>query len=374
MATIPPCTLITASYLFTRYHAGSRNLSDTMKAMDTLLTVPCYLVIYCDADLEGPIRERRANLMDMTCIVVRPFEDLWCYSLLEQVKKNREVWWPTRDARTCAESHLITCNKADFVLQTICANPFKTPRFAWIDANIGEGGSKISHGYSHHLLLQILNQVDDRFHLQLMNVVDKKYKQAEWKREYYEQYRWLACGCLFTTSAAIGIKILTRIKELIVETTKMGYGHGEEMFYLEILDEFYNDIHRGYGDYRDLLHNFLKPTTSLVYIYWSLVMRYYHMGYDKECMDVCQTMITQIDSFAVEWNMDMYVRLYSAYYLAAKRSHHPCEGEIAAKIRGFYRSHPVFAQQFRNLQGLCGMMEFSMDIPAEDKGGSGYFL
>jgi hypothetical protein len=361
MAGIPDCTLVTASYLFTRYHANSRNKEDTLKAMDTLLSIPCYLVIYCDADLVESICERRKDFSYMTHVIVKPFEELWCYGLLEKVKKNRELFWPTRDVRTCAETHLITCNKADFVLQTMDLNPFSTSKFGWIDANIGENGSKISQQYSNHLLLSILNRVDDRFHLQLLNVTDKKYKQPEWKRECYMQYRWLACGCLFTTSVGIGRRILTRIKELIVQTTDMGYGHGEEMFYLEILDEFYDDIHRAYGDYRDLLHNFIEPTTSFVYIYWNLVMRYDQMGYHKECMDACMTLIKQFDQYAVEINYDLYVRLYFAYYLAAQKSQQTDRMEWAAKqIRSYYRSNPYFANQYRNLQHLCGMSAFSV--------------
>lgn len=359
MAGIPNCTLVTASYLFTRYHANSRNKEDTLKSMETLLSVPCYLVIYCDSELEDAIKERRALYSSITRIIVKPFEELWCYQLLEKVKKNREVFWPTRDARTSAETHLITCNKADFVLQAMNLNPFSTARFGWIDANIGVNGSKISRQYSNHLLLNILHRVDDRFHLQLLNVTDKKYKLAEWKRECYMQYRWLACGCLFTTGVEIGQRILTRIKELIVETTNMGYGHGEEMFYLEILDEFYDDIHRAYGDYQDILHNFIEPTTSFVYIYWNLVMRYDQMGYYKECMDACMTLIKQFDQYAVEINYDLYVRLYFAYYLAAYKSQQIDKQQWAGQqIRYYYQINPYFANQFHNLKNLCGMNEF----------------
>ena len=360
MASLPPCTLITASYLFTQYHTQSRNLEDTVRAMETLLAIPCFLVIYCDAALERPIQERRAAMSGITRIVVTPFEALWCYSLLEQVKKNREIFWPTRDERTCAETHLITCNKADFVLQTIATNPFKTPRFAWLDANLGVEGTKIAHQFSPHLVLRILQQVDDRFHLQLLNVVDKKYKRPELKREYYLQYRWVVCGCLFTTGAAIGTRVLTRLKDIISETTQMGYGHGEEMFYLEILDEFYAEIHRGYGDYRDLLHNFLAPTTSLVYIYWNVVMQYFHLGYDQECMEVCQVMLRQFDTFAVELDYELYVRLYFVYYASAARRHDPIAATLAETIRRYYHTHPLFASQFRSLRACCGMLDFAV--------------
>jgi hypothetical protein len=174
------------------------------------------------------------------------------------------------------------------------------------------------------------------------------------------EYRWVACGCLFTTTKAIGMTILNRMKELIVKTTQDGYGHGEEMFYLEILDEFYDDIHRSYGDYKDMLHNFIKPTTNFVYIYWSVVMRYFQLGYWKECVDVCEALIHQYDTFALEINYDLYVRLYSVLYLSLKHVDPSQAMIITHTIRQHYHSNPLFTQQFYNLKSLCGMDDFSV--------------
>ena len=360
MAHIPDCTLTTACYLLQPYHAGARGMLETLESIDPLLRIPCYLVIYCNQVMADELERRRQPFRNLTKVIVQEFEDLWCYPLLDQVKANREIFWPTRDHRTCAESHLITCNKADFVLQTIHSNPFQTTKFGWIDANIGVNASKISHQYENHLLLHILHNLTDKFHLQLLNVTDKRFKDIDAKREYYETYRWVACGCLFTTSKAVGISILERIKELIVNTTKQGFGHGEEMFYLEILDEFYDDIHRSYGDYKDLLHNFIKPTTSFVYIYWNLVMRYFSLGYWKECIDVCQVLLDQYDEFAVEINYDLYVRLYAVYYQSLCHVNYERAQHVALLIRNHIRHHSLFAEQFMNLRNIVGMADFTI--------------
>jgi len=358
MACIPDCTLTTACYVLQAYHPHSRTVDETVESIGPLLTIPCYLVIYCNAEMESKLWERRAPFHHLTRIIVKEFEELWCYPLLDKVKKNRETYWPTRDKRTCAESHLLTCNKADFVLQTIESNPFHTTKFGWIDSNIGPHASKISHEYHNHSLLHVLHHLTDKFHLQILNVTDKKYKLAEWKREYYMEYRWVACGCLFTTTKAIGIAILNRIKELIVQTSNAGYGHGEEMFYLEILDEFYDDIHRSYGDYKDILHNFIKPTTNFVYIYWSVVMRYFQFGYWKECIDVCETLLNQYDDFALEINYDLYVRLYSVYYLSLLHHDKVKAEQVAATFRQHCHTNPQVLHQFNNLKNICGMNDF----------------
>lgn len=360
MAGIPDCTLTTACYLLTKYHPYIRTKEDTIKSVETLLKVPCYLVIYCNEPMEQHLRDKRNEygLSHLTKIIVQEVEDLWYPSLLDTIKSNRQRYWPTMDQRSCPESHLIMCNKAEFVLQTIHSNPFQTSKFGWIDGNIGENGSKISKHYANNMLLRVLHNVTDKFHLQILNVTDKKYKLAENKREYYEQYRWLMCGCLYTTTKDIGIKILTRLKEITVETTQQGYGHAEEMFFLEILDEFYDDIQRSYGDYNDLLHNFIKPTTNFIYIYWQCVMKYFDAGYYRDCIDVCKTLLKQFDNFEVEINYDLYVRLYSFYYLSLVKTDSSSSENVAQEIRTHYKMNPQFANQFNNLRYICRMDHF----------------
>ena len=46
----------------------------------------------------------------------------------------------------------------------------------------------------------------------------------------------------------------------------MGYGHGEEMLYLEILDDNFDDIYRTYGDYKDVLENFISIRINSGYV------------------------------------------------------------------------------------------------------------
>ena len=153
-------------------------------------------------------------------------------------------------------------SKLNFVLQTIQKNPFHTTKFGWIDANLNKNCSKICRDFSINMFLNVLNNVPDKFHLQIQNVTDKKYKNKDNKREYYEKYRWVMCGAFYTMGKEIGIKILNRLNDLFIEATMLGYGHGDELLYLEILDEFYNDIERGYSDYGQILNNYFYPTKN----------------------------------------------------------------------------------------------------------------
>jgi hypothetical protein len=218
--------------------------------------------------------------------------------------------------------------------------------------------SKICRSYENNLLLQVLHQVTNKFHIQILNVTDRRFALRENLRKYYHSYFFIVCGCLYTTSADIGIHILTRLKKIAVQTTNAGYGHGEEMLYLEILDEFYEDIHRSYGDYQDILHNFIKPTTSFVYIYTSILLKYVSYGYDRECIDLCQILLPIMERYDVEANYDLYVRIISEYYRVLCRTNHDMAAKVGSEIRSYYKMNPRFRHQFNNLRWICNMQDF----------------
>ena len=319
MSIIPDCTLTTACFCVHEKNNNSFSIEKIIENSEELLRVPCYLVIYGDnktIPLLKEIREKN-GLVDLTKFITLELSQLWTYAYESKVNENRNLYWPTRDPRAQTDSHLITCNKFDFVLQVINSNPFNTSKFGWVDCFLRTNSSKICENYNVNKFLYVLNNINEKYHIQVLNCCDKKYKQSEFKREYYEQYRWVVCGCLFTCGKEIGIKILTRLKEIFVETTNLGYGHGDEMLYLEVLDEFYDDIHRSYGDYGQILNNFIEPTNNYHYIYWLILNTYQHFGYNKECYDCAKILLKQIESYKVEMNWGLYMSILFSYYVSA---------------------------------------------------------
>lgn len=303
----PNCTLVTACYDMHKYNPKSRTTAECLHLIDPLLQIPVYLVIYGCKTTMPAIRARRHKYAAITKYIEIELEDLWSYQFLPQVKENRAKYWPTRDERTCAESHIICCNKFDFVLETISINPFNTTHFGWIDAYLGSPQAlhqtpdplalkeaplrtpslRICENYTNTTVPRILRTIADewnssQFHIQILNVCDKRFKEPQYKREYYNQYRWLVCGGFFVTSQEAGVPILSRLKEIFVETTMAGYGHGEEMFYLEVLDEYKDQIRGTYGDYGQMLDNFIYPTRNAEYIYHVIMANYQRYGYTDE--------------------------------------------------------------------------------------------
>ena len=304
----PNCTLITACYDLNKYNKKCRTTEECLTLIDPLLQIPVYLVIYGSKSTIPAIKMQRQiyNLDKYTKYIQVELEDLWAYQFLPKVKENRKTYWPTRDERTCAESHIICCNKFDFVQETITINPFNTTHFGWIDAYLGDGknGLRICENYDKSIIPRILHNLrtTDKFHIQVLNCNDKKFKEPEHKREFYERYRWVTCGGFFVTHPDSGTKILSRLKEIFVETTNQGFGHGEEMFYLEVLDEFYDDIHRSYGDYGQILNNFLSPTKNIEYVYHTIIQNFKNAGYQKEYKDACKALQYSVDNYLIYWD------------------------------------------------------------------------
>lgn len=352
---IPDCTLVTGCFDLTKYNSKSRNLEESINNMKSLLETPCYLVIFTtDEIMLERIKTVRNSLglEKLTIYIIIDIEELNTFKYVDIVKKNRQLYHPTKDDRTCAESHLVCCSKFELVLKIIATNPFNTSKIGWIDANVGVNFSKICTNYKNNMLLYVLNNVvKDKFYLQILNVNDKKYLQEENLREYYSSYKWVVCGCLFITESKIGLKILNHLNEVFIKHTLNGYGHGEEMFYLEVLDEYYNDIERSYGDYCHILNNFIKITTGFNYLL-NISQKYLNYGYTKECVECCEKVINQYDNFEIELNYDLYFKFLfncyvSSFYLDKNKAKNMCNKiknliNINSQANSIYMSNKDF--------------------------------
>lgn len=318
----PDCTIVSACFSLSKYNQGSRSLEETVNSCRTLLSIPCYLVMYCNSEVAPLLREIRtaAGFSAITEWRIQELEEIWTYQYRDKVNSNRGAYWPTKDARAGTEVHLVCCNKPEFVLKVIADNPFQTSKFAWLDANLGADGRKISRNWNTTSFLHILHAASaEKFRIQILNVVDKKYKALENKQEYYQQYRWVVCGCLWIGGASVLNKILARVKEIFVATTEAGFGHGEEMLFLEILDEFYEEIDRTYGDYQDILQNFLEPVQNYYYLRKCILARYLQHGYFKEAADAATSMIECIDNYKTWVSAGDYIDVFHQYFLAVNQ-------------------------------------------------------
>lgn len=351
---IPPSvTMVTSCFNLTRFNAGCRSLLDNIESFDILLSLPCYLVIYGDSTTIPILKERRIGfgLGEMTVFIQKEYEELEVAIFTTKVKANREAYWPTRDSRTCVESHLICCAKFYFLQEVMELNPFGHERFGWIDGNLkmsNPANIKICENYSPHKLLgAIENTPYKKFKLQVINVLDKRFKTPENKREMYEQYRWVMAGCFFTFGKTVGQKVLSRLQEIFEDTTMAGYGHAEEMFFLEVLDEFAEEIERTYGDYGQIVNNWIKPMRNLHYIYELILKKYYAMGYYREADQCARGLIRSFQNYHVDIDYGTYMNILEIWYLSnTSLSLYDIIPQIAATIVGWCETNPLLKAEY----------------------------
>lgn len=338
-------TIVTACFYI---DPETRIVDDCKRSTEALMQVPAKMVIYADETL-GPhclIQRQKWGLESLTDVRIMRFEDIWTYKFAEKVTANREAYWPTRDSRAKLRSHLLVCNKFDFMLQAIDRNVFSTSHFVWFDAMIAkttpEGvlKCKISEKeFSASRVLRLLHNLRDQFQVTVMNVNSKEFARPENWREFYTTYRYVVCGGVFSLrNVPKNIEILEFLKENFVRHTEAGYGHGEEMFYHEALDVYYDDMYRSYGDYGQILDNWLHPTRNLPYLFWAVVQRYVGFGYWREAEDVCTKILHPFlyhentdESYGT---MQVYCRVMYALFVATWHRH----GRERASIvrRSFY--------------------------------------
>ena len=349
---IPPSvTMVTSCFNLTRFNPGCRSLLDNIESFDILLRLPCYLVIYGDSTTIPILKERRVlfGLGEMTIFIQKEYEELEVAVFTTKVRANREAYWPTRDSRTCVESHLICCAKFYFLQEAMKLNPFGHDRFGWIDGNLkmpNPANIKICEDYSPHKLLGAIEDTPyNKFKLQVINVLDKSFKDPSKKREMYEQYRWVMAGCFFTFGKQIGQVILARLQEIFEETTMSGYGHAEEMFFLEVLDEFYDEIERTYGDYGQIINNWTNPTRNIHYIYELILKKYYSTGYYKEAGYCANALIKSFQSYSMDIDYGTYINILEILYLANIECD-DTSARIAADILSWCELNPLLKSEY----------------------------
>ena len=354
MNLIPDCTLVTGCFCMKKYHNEAKDINDVVNSIKTLLEMPCYIIFNGD-NITIPLMKEIRNKLGLTHLSIYcefEVEKLWSFQFLDTVKKNREIYWPTKDKRTSSETHLITCNKFDFVLKAIESNPFNTSKFCWIDAFLGENFNRVCENYNSYTLLHIMRNITDKFHIQIHSVVDKKFIQPENKKEYYNEYRSPVCGGLFSCGKEIGLRILVRLKEIVEKTTLMGYGHGEEMFYLEVLDEFYDDIVRSYGNYNNIFDNFIKTKKNILYILNVIIKNYISNKYYKEAFDCSKKLLEQIESYElfVEW--ETYLSILYEYYISSYYYKPKIAIETCEKINKLRELNPYIKNEYNKNKGF----------------------
>jgi glycosyltransferase involved in cell wall biosynthesis len=336
-SSIPNTTIVTACFDLKNYYPEkSRNFARSIQEMvnengEFLLEKLCYMTIFCD-EFTYPeifkVRNEKHQLGHLTKYHIIKFEDIWACRWKNKVIENTEKYWPTKTDRTEWPHHLINCNKFDFMLQSINNNFFETDYFVWCDFNIKKifndirikekYDKKYSMEQRNLMFLNILKNLPDKFHVNIMGVVDKKYLNINLIKEYYQKYQWYVTGGFFSLKIKKeNIEILNKLKERFVETTELGYGHGDEMLYFNILHENPDLFEKTYGDYSELIYNFHYPVDNHQYILNKIVKTNFNFHYYKECYEACEKCLKPFLQNEIDINYEYFLNFLFYKYASS---------------------------------------------------------
>lgn len=336
-------TIITSCFHLEKYYEeDKKKFSRTIKEMiyengDFLLSTPAYMTIFCDEFTYQEIfklRNEEYQLGHLTKYYVMKFEDIWTYQYKDKVIQNREkIATLSGDLnRKNWSTHLLICNKFDFLQKILNENPFNTENFIWSDFNINKifkddlrTLSNEEYQYFNKTaklnFLKILHNIPEKFHINFMGVNDKKFLKDENLNEFYQKKRYfVSSGFITFKKNQKNLEIIANIKANFLKHLILGYGHGDEMLYVDILHKYYDDILKSYGDYPDIINNYFQMKTNQKYIISYIIKPNFDFKYYKECLDVCDYFLNSVEGQESEINFEYYfyvlfTKYVSAYYL-----------------------------------------------------------
>ena len=256
------CTFVTAYYRF----PGVPKRENMLERGLELVSVAVPLVIYCDSEFEDQFRQQREQLglAHLSRIVARPHSDLPAYKYRDTVERNRAEYWPTRDPRSPTDVHLVQLSKFALCQEVAEWNPFECTHVGWLDFRI------VSETRLPTQLVAIAQDPRPRFTVSVLNC----WSPTDYVdlREFYNQYRWIAAGGLWTVERTTAARVLPRLIEHVDRVTNAGYGHGDEAFFAFTIDEMPEEFTLNVGDYADLTANYYGARANLGYVEWVLNM------------------------------------------------------------------------------------------------------
>lgn len=252
------CTFVTAFYQV----RDVPQQGNMMERGALLLACNIHLVVYCSPEDYAEFRAQREKhgLLDKTEFVVRAFEQIPFYKHREQIERNREVYWPTRNARAPTDVHIICMSKFEFVREVAERNPFGTTHVGWVDFRL------LGEHCKPQELLAVASAPRPRFTVTVMNCwTPNDYADL---RTFYAQYRYIVCGGMWTADVVSAQNMLPRLIAHAERVTLAGYGHGEEAIFAFAIDEQPEAFTLTLGDYQNITGNYFGVVHNYGYCRW----------------------------------------------------------------------------------------------------------
>lgn len=288
-------TLVTAYFNLTNcadasYEINQRDSNYYMSHSMSTLHLPYNLVIYCDADSHGIIREHRPDfLSDKTHYVICNFEEMkikgkTVSELREEIIENRVNKPYNFDNRNTASYYLFCMLRYVMLNEVISKNVFGSTHFCWVNFCIERMG--ISNVYR---LDEALAVYRNKFSTCYIDYVP--YDLIQNTHEYFRYGRCGMCSGFFTGNAKYMFKVCDLIQEKFMQYVELGYGHADEQLYSPVYFENPELFEHYYGDYNQMITNYKHINEGINAPVNNFIKNSYESGNYGICADGCKFLL-----------------------------------------------------------------------------------
>lgn len=250
-----PLTFITFFFdLIRRDPSRPGRLEKYEKSWLPILRLPYPLVIFCEEDYVQTFADLRGTDFPTTFYPTK-FEDLPVFSHNEMIRHCRVVN-PIRNGNSKKDTvdyTILILSKSYFIQQTLSKNPYFSSYFALIDIGI------------HHVAtptnwLPIVDKIVKSEKIRICCMRNTSRKEIENRVEFYSQIRGIVCGGFLTGPKERFDQFVFHHNQEFLTSLLSSVCPSDEQLYSTLIINYPHLFELYYGDYCDILSNFVELT------------------------------------------------------------------------------------------------------------------
>jgi len=314
-------TLVTAYFNLAKCPDASaqikeRNQEYYLSHAHSTLTLPCSLVVFCDAESYDQLYAIRPDwLRSKTHYVIREFDDFPNFGMLRnKIIENRTVVHPYHfDPRNTASYYLFCMSRYWMLRETIESNPFNSSHFAWINVCIERMGIP-----NVRYLKEALSVRRDRFSTCYIDYVPPTLVNNT--KEYFQFGRCGMCSGFFTGNAQNMFAVCGFILDKFAQYVQEGFGHADEQLYSPVYFEHPDLFEHYYGDYAQMITNYVRIRENAEAPVHNFISHAFAHGNYAKCLEACEFVIQSLKERTCHLNEEYLKKLGHVYLMCKLRA------------------------------------------------------
>lgn len=290
-------TLVSAYFNLTKCSDASesilkRDATYYLNSSISTLSLPYYLVVYCDKESYEEIQKiRPAYLKNKTKYIITEFDNFkfknkkdssLTFKDYRNIIINNRINKPYHfDNRNTASYYLFCMSRYIMLKEVIEMNPFGSTHFSWINFCIER------MGYKNLIRLdEALSVNRDKFSTCYIDYIPEMLIQDT--NEYFKYGRCSMCSGFFTGNSYYMYKVCDLIEDKFLEYLEKGYGHADEQLFSPVYFQNCELFEHYYGDYQQMITNYVFIYDAPEPPIYNFIKNSFENKNYKKCYEACK--------------------------------------------------------------------------------------